>query len=183
MSRFTLKMLVIILFINLVSIHFCKAQENLEVLLDRVREAVGYDELKNWKDGFRFEAMGKAGGYKCQFDFQFLADGRFQMTFDSQLKEVYCFDGNQGWYTDYTGLTYPMEYYKLEVKKLIAWFISSHWLDPECHLDMTLNSINQKRSTAQISLKVSNGVVGAMIHINTDDYFPEKFIPMRILLS
>jgi hypothetical protein len=151
-----------------------QSQDSVQELLFQVREKMGYSNLQNQPYGIKFLGSGKASGLKSQFSFHSLMDGEFKFSINSRLGSTKCFDGLKGWQVDYTGMSYPLEYWELEVAKLIAWVIGGYWLDPDCPLDMRLLPGKEKKSATRISARIPEGVLEFIIHINKRSFLPEK---------
>jgi hypothetical protein len=151
-----------------------QSQDSVEDLLVQVREKTGFSDPQNPQYGIEFLGSGRASGLKSQFSFHSFTDGGFRFSIDSRLGSTKGFDGQNGWQVDYTGMPYPLEYWELEVAKLIAWVIGGYWLDPDCPLDMRLLPKKKKKSGARISARLPGGVLEFIIHIDRRSFLPEK---------
>lgn len=173
-----IKLLIIVLVIATgiipVAADSIQSQDSVKDLLVQVREKMGYSDSQNRQYGIEFLGSGRASGLKSQFSFHSLMDGGFRFSIDSRLGSTKGFDGEKGWQVDYTGMPYPLEYWELEVAKLIAWVIGGYWLDPDCPLNMRLLPEKDKKSGARISARLPGGMLEFIIHINKRSLLPEK---------
>jgi hypothetical protein len=145
-----------------------------EELLEKVRHATGYEHLAAWGSGLWFEGGGKASGMNARFSYLIFSDGRFQMSIDARIGGTTGYDGRCGWQVDYTGMTYPLECWELEVAKLVAWTFGGYWLNPSCPLKLDLMPSQCTMFTSVISVRILGGVVEAAVYIDRRTYLPQK---------
>jgi len=152
----------------------CQSGESLDDLLNSVRAATGHETLRQWDKGLEIAGTGVAHGLESRFRFCLLADGSFTMDVDSRLKQTSGFDGQRGWETDCSGMGYPLDFWELEVQKLIAWFVGTHWLDGDCALSVHLNEDSDSGESRRIAVRVGDGAVEAAFHIDRETFLPRK---------
>lgn len=127
------------LFLSLLSV-FClatpaHAEEEIDALLDRVREAVGHENLRAWERGIMVKGIGEAMDLPSRFCLFYLSDGRFRTDVMAEVSFTEGFDGTRGWTTDITDMPGHLEHTGLEAKKISAWILGGHWLDSSCPLE------------------------------------------------
>jgi len=116
-----------------------QADDQVQAVLDRVRDAVGYENLKTFERGIELEGRGIAFGLECCFRSLILPDGRFRNEIDSELSITVGFDGKKGWMIDFSGMPGHLESVTLETVKIRNWVLGGYWLDPACPLVITLD--------------------------------------------
>lgn len=150
------------------------ARDSTSEVLDQVREKIGWEESQSRGYGIQVDGSGEALGLNSKFSFHFFKDGQFRLLVDSKLGSIKGYDGRSGWQVDYTGMPYDLEYYELEVTKVMAWVIGGYWLDPDCPVNLKLLPDIANASTIRISAITHKGYVEFTIHLNRHSYLPEK---------
>ena len=150
------------------------ANMNLDSLLAGVRTAVGYDTLPEGGAGIVLDATGTSTGVDSEFHIILLRDGRFRAECSSSLGWIWASTGTEGYRVDYTGMSYPLEHWSLEVKTLTAWVLGHYWLDPDAPLE--LHPVEAKTQPGQLGVGacMPGGAVEAQIWIDPRTFLPQS---------
>lgn len=151
-----------------------QADDQVQVVLDRVRNAMGYENLKTFERGIELEGKGIAFGLECCFHSLILPDGRFRNEIDSELSITIGFDGKKGWLVDFSGMPGHLESVALETAKIRNWVLGGYWLDPACPLEITLDSQPEDGSLIRLGLMIPNGFIRAMLEIDAESALPSR---------
>lgn len=144
------------------------ADEPIEELLDRVRCAMGYDQMRTWPIGFSYEGKGSALNLECRFRSIITWEGRFRHDMKSELSTTMGFDGTRGWMVDLTGMPTSLECDALEITRIRSFVRSGSWLDDTCPLVIAIETDSPEEDPIRLSLSFPGGLITASLEINAN---------------
>jgi len=147
---------------------------NTGVLLERIRQAVGYPALRSLQGGLFVEGRGDYLGLPSTFRMVFSPQGAYRSEIISQLRFIEGFDGKRGWMVDETGMPGHLELTALEQSQLMAWLTGGHWLDPACPLIMDMQPWSPGDTAVVLSLRLPDGILEADLSIDPQTYLPRR---------
>jgi hypothetical protein len=167
-------MLILLALLATASVPPSRGDEQVDAVLDRVRAAIGYENMQAWRRGIMFEGSGLALGLECRFQSLVLPDGRFRNEMDSELGMVMGYDGRKGWMVDFSGMPGHLESVALEVVKIRNWILGGFWLDPACPLDVALEPPGENGSNHRLVLRIPGGHVRSTLEIDGSSALPAR---------
>lgn len=143
------------------------AGEEIDVLLDRVREAAGHESLRAWERGIMVTGEGESMCMPSRFCLFLLSDGRFRIDVMAEVNSTEGFDGVRGWTTDFTDMPGHLEHTGLEAKKISAWILGGHWLDSSCPLEF-------EEKEDGLLLRLREGTISVELQIDPETALPRE---------
>lgn len=152
---------------------FALADESVESVMQRVRDAIQYDAIQSLEHGFVVEGHGETQGLDAKFTLYNGVDARFRMDVDCALGNKAGFDGKKGWRVDATGMPASLEFNDLEVTQLNQWLISGYWLSDACPIEFTLDDASSEE-TIVLNALMPDATTESAFYIDRKSALPVK---------
>lgn len=146
-------------------------EEPLRAVLEKVRVAVGHDDLQSLEGGILIE--GKISGYyglEGTFRWALAPDGRFAQEISCELGERFGFDGETGWAVDRTGM--PRRIREAEGIQILQWALGRRWLQPEGPFDVRQLEASPDQDAVGLSLWLRGEDAGLYVLIDPNTWLP-----------
>ena len=151
------------------------AAQDLETILDRVRAAIGYEQLIELDGVVRLSGRGIYNGMSGQYGLVFDSGGRAVQEFHGPISAVQGFDGKTVWMLHPTGTSSELELGDRGRVLTNLWLLNGHWLS-SCE-PLWLRSAPQTASPTTWTIEVAfpDGRYEGLLHIDRETALPVSF--------
>lgn len=151
------------------------AEESLETILDRTRQALGHAKLCSFENGIVVLSEGVSKGLESRFTLYLKKDGCFRLDTHSALESKVGFDGRKGWFLDASRMPGYLEFRDLEVLKMIYGVLGGHWLIKEGQVNLSLmESSRDADGTVRINASFPEGLIAYTISMDSETALPKE---------
>lgn len=147
-------------------------QPNVDQVLDRVRDAVGYSQYSVGR-GVELKGSSRYVGLDMTFSFLFEPGGRYVFEVVGRAGQKRGWDGKVAWDADTSGSTSRMYMEALDLQRAFSWTVSHKWLDPEGPFEVSLDKEQPSGSNYTLNLKLKGGELTQRVSINALSNLPE----------
>jgi hypothetical protein len=146
-------------------------------LIDNVRRAVSYNNIRKLKYGFTVEEFPLEASNTNGFVYTFGNDGRLRREGTGQNRNPFVFDGKDGWSVDPRAeITVANSQSGREKLLFPTWIRSGWWLDKNAPLAMSILPNESDEKNIAIAMKFTGGLVGAKLFVNRATWLPSRLV-------
>lgn len=145
-------------------------------ILDKVREALGYEHLQQHTGIVRLEGSGEYCEVPGESRLFFTPSGRFRLDLEGHVGQTFAFDGDKGWMLDWTGMPRPLELEQLETTQACLWVATGRFLADDGPFTISLLHDESDDNHVTLLLKRRSGLLEGRLRIDRATWLPREFL-------
>ncbi len=155
------------------------AAEELALILQDARAAIGYSRLKGLKTGVVGNGSAQSGSLQTaapvQYSFLFASGGRFIERLHGDLNAIFGYDGKTAWTLSWSRSPELESLNTSGAGQLAAWVRSGHWLASPAPFKLSLDLAQSDANRTAIRMQGA-GFRGALLYLDRKTNLPKQLL-------
>jgi hypothetical protein len=154
-------------------------REELDEVLAKIRDAVGYRSLQKQRDGLLVEGVAELQGLRGPYTLAYTSDGKFLQRFKLRREIITGSDGAICWARDWSGTPHVLEFDELESLQMLFDVRTGCWLAEGGPVHVAFSDSAGAKNEIRLRLRLGAGLQPAELAVNRATWLPSRLTARR----